>query len=525
MGKNHTASILAFIALLCVVIPRAHGMRNWSTGPQDEGYEWWSLRTRELPPFDAVEAPLYLAALARAFNGAGAGDRPRFRFYITDTLNTAVWAQGDGHFIIHGGLLARVKDHLTFNFILALEMAHDVLGHGATDTRVTPVPLLTGLIFSDGSADLWDLDGFAWLATFDPVRKSGRAYTLREEEQALSLVSVFFTRMGWDYDAAARAALLQIQDFSQWPGGGDLGALHKEIGVAVRLPRPEGKHTPSSEEALVNADAFAKLRDQLLKRTRQKYSWLIEAAPYASILRQGGGSLEGDLKAFEGRRAALGSPLSPTAEAWVRGRIHLNHDNFTGALSIAEEALQKRSPTEPVLLQRLQAGLFTQKAQHCKDEVQQDWARADYVRGRYHVLCLLSDGELTAAAEASHKLRADYPNDPQAAFLEAVALARLRRPFGDLIKTLEKDWGGRPGLKALKLLHAAQNRDWKTFQDLAGVGDEALYGAEENGILDFARAWGYGVRGDGQSHGHLNRAANRWFPARVPERILPYFAP
>ncbi len=501
--------VLLMVTLLCGASPPAQGARHWGTGPNEEAYEWWSLRTRELPPFEAIDAPRYLAALARAFNGTS-----RFRFYITDTLNTAVWSQGDGHFIIHGGLLGRIQDHQVFNFILTLEMAHDVLGHGATDTRVTRIPVLTELLFHDGSADLWDFDGFGWIAAHDPVRAGGRVYTLREEERALSLVSVFFARMGWDFDTAARAAVSQIPDLSQ--------GLHGELGLAVRLPRTEGVRAPSAAEELVGAQAYGKLRAKLLQSTRQKYPWLLETAPFLSLVRKEGRTLSADQRELDKGAKSTGSSLSPRALAWLQARIHLNHDDFEGALAITDEALKKTGPTEPLLLQRLQAGLFGEKAQHCKEEKQGSWARVDYVRARYHVLCLLSDGELTTAATAAHQLRLDYPRDPFAAYLEGLTLARLRRPLTDLIGSLEHEWGDRPGLRALKLLAVASARDWDAFRQLAVERDEAYYGMEENGILDFSRAWGFGVLGESQGQWYLNRAARRWFPSRKPERILPW---
>lgn len=507
--------VTAFLALKMLLAGSAMAVPLSAVpAPQTASFDWWLARQKELPGLDSIAADSYLGAFSRAYG------RHRHRFYVADTLNAAIWAQGDGYFILHGGLISRVSDPLVFNFLLALNLAHDDLAHGVPDIR--------GSAITRADLDLWWPGDFALLVGHDPVAARRFSYSYQKEGAALVKVTEFFADMGWDFNQAADRTVAALHELTRLPDQSSLGVLHRNLAFALKLPRPPAR--PSGEplhgrraaqKGYLTAERFQALRADLARSTLQRFSWMAELAPLRPIVRRPGANVETDVAAVT--RLSRSLRLGTAAAAWATTQVYLNHRDWAGAVLAADRFLGRIPGLEPVQLQRGVALLFSEAPGRCDGKLGERFVLFDYRRALLQIACHWIDGRLTRAQELAFAYGAEHPQEIAGYFWRGLIAQRLRLPSDEILEEGEAKWGARPATRALRLLQAGYGGRFAEVDRLSveTPGDEERYDDEERAMLHFARGWALRQKGDFTAGGYLRRAADLWPAARRPGRLLP----
>lgn len=511
------------------------GIKMAPSNEQGDSIEWWErreegykrfMRAKALfPRARSVMIETYLASLAHGFTKTLVQvPRTRFHFYVADTLNPSIWPAGGGFFIIHAGLIRQVKDERQFAFILALELAHETLGHNMVRSLIKGKNWEPGS-WSDGNYDSWPVEFWAQIVGHDPIERGGFTYSLQQESDALELVYRFFMANAWEYDGIGRLVADLLPSLNAIPGASSLQRLHENLAQSLRLPhlRPHAEILPV--DSLVSRASYSSALAEIQKSTLQRYGWMLELVPYrdfilaktqdldrirnqfnehsdrfSSILAQAKlhpreKSLETELADFADTKENLDSRIdlrdAKLARTYLLGTLYLAHGKWQEAIDNANAGLKLDPQAEPFLWQRARARMQLRQFNKNIVELSNVWKNFDHRRELFLLESNFLEGRYTDAAAQAIEYRKKYPFDIDGAFWCALSFIRLRRPAeaANMISEIEAFWGDRPMARALKIFHYALQGKHTLAHAAFDLNSDIHYTAQEWGILEFAQAW------------------------------------
>ena len=461
-----------------LVWPRSH----------NEARRIWLTRTRQFVALKSSAVERYLDLLGNEFlitnekNIQARKRRPlRFHFFIADTLNPSLWSYGSGYFVLHGGLLNGVLNHQQFTFLIALEMAHQILGHEPSD---------------DGRiVGAWSADGFATLVVNDPVLKRSFSYSRIQETQALELVAPLFNSWGWNYAQIAKQMVPAINELTKFPGASSVGLAHRHLALALKLPEPAAHTSVGKAPEFLSAASFQQIQNELLRSAQQRYAWFLGLASYLppqfDVVARPSSFLDLDLRAFRALKESyskrgIKSPAS--LERWIENRIHLNHRDWSSVEDYEADEVQ-----EPILFQKLHALQIQGNFESCLKDSEHQWIHREYERELIRAQCVVLMGHLSEGLEHIKNFVVANPLDIRGGFWHVLVLARLHDPkLFEVQREYQQKWGDRPWTRAAQIIALARNGRWNQIQELDADTFsvfEKAYGDEERGALLFAKAW------------------------------------
>lgn len=509
------------------------GLKMIPTNDLGDSREWWERRTegwkrfeqakKKFPPAKSESLEMYLNALAESFNRAMPHPpHVRFHFYVADTLNPSLWPAGGGFFIVHAGLIRKVKDERQFAFLLALELAHETLGHNMTPG------LLFGKNWEPGrwgknDFDAWSVEHWTVLVGNDPIERGGFVYTLQQESDALELVYRFFQANSWEFDGINRLVVDMLPGLNAIPGTSSLARLHSNLAQAIKLPHRRQKVSPAPADSVVNRGSYVQAQSELASSTLQFYDWMLELVPYRKFISERLVNLEqirlrhnehGEIGTTK-LREVLKRPRDRTfaseaaefdrinrelssrasllearlARFYLKGAVLMMHRRWKEALVNAEQALKLAPDAEPFLWQRVSARQQLGQFNKCVTENQSRWRYYDHRRELMGLQCTFLEGRYTDAAKLAIEYRTRYPFDVEGAFWETLLQIKLRRIKNARIEEIESFWGDRPIVRALKILYYGHLEQPDHAQKEMFFDSELSYLPQEWGMLEFAQAW------------------------------------
>lgn len=482
---------------------------------REAGFHRWTEAKRLFPRVRSFAAESYLSALAEGFSRLlPPAPRQRFHFYVADTLNSSLWPMGGGFFVVHAGLFRLIREERQFAFVLALEMAHEALGHHVAWEGGWP---------RDGKFDSWSIEFWAALAGRDPIVRAGFAYSLQQESDALELVYRFFQANDWEYEKFSRGVASFLPNLDAVPGSSSLHRMHPHLVMAVRVPHDRLAVAREPVDSIVSPTTYAGAAAEIARSALQRYPWMLELVPYRDFVLDRASNIEQLRLRFDehvaisskrleelGRRARNRSSDSELAELaardeehdgrdkllsaklarlYLRGLVLASHQRWQEVISNAAEGLKLAQTAEPFLWQRALARQQLGQFNTCIRELSSKWAYFDHRRELFEVQCTFLEGRYTEASRIGLEYRKRYPFDIDGAFWWILSEIRIKRVTDKQIQELEAFWGDRPIVRALKVFYYGYLG--KPTQARAAVDFRAdiAYGAQEWGILEFAQAW------------------------------------
>jgi hypothetical protein len=526
-------------------------VRAWGVGPRSVAKEWWFERQKQIPIDSNPLGELYLAKMARVMEtiaevkvkhpkGASSSTSVhapwRLNGVIADTLNISAWHQGQGYYILHGGLIREVIEPHVMVFFTALEMAHGLLGHGATDKKPRSLPLLSRLFFDDGTVDLWTADGFAAVALNDPLY-GGPSRSLVQEIKALEYVAGLFDVLGLDYEGNLKKVEQSLKYLGRhnqaakgYPGKNNVVPWlqhHAQLSLALKQMRPPvlrlndqlTASLPKGDEVL---DIISRYRAIFIARPRQTYPWFLDIMPYVGSIRDGR-AVQLSPSEEKALAAAVGSD---EAAMWLKYRGLLQTTRVPQAEAELSRYVANHPYSAPHQILLARSRLLTDSERPRCLEIESVWQQFNRLREMALLHCLIVDGRLTDAKKRAEQYFRQFPNDWRGDFWTAWLQFRMRTAPSDAVAKFEKRFGPRPASRALALLDAGHGYQAARVQALVQESsDETAYDMEEQGVLDLSRAWALQIWNDHKWKGFMSRAEKRFFPARRHWRLLPFIAP
>lgn len=487
------------------------------------GWQRWLTAKQRFPRAKSTAAELYLSALAEGFNKTLPFlPRTRFHFYVADTLNPSLWPVGGGFFIIHAGLLRQVRDERQFAFLMALELAHESLGHNMRPLRAGDIKWEPGR-WRDGDFDSWPIEFWASLVGHDPIERGGFTYTLQQESDALELVYRFFRANMWEYDGINRLVVDLLPTIAQIPGSSSLAKMHANLGMAVRLPhnRPDPPVTPI--DSVVNRLTYSRAVGEIANGTLQHYPWMLELVPYRDFVVERNINISEVRDQFDehaealsgkvasvlhrSRKEALSTELdelddrnddlydrgkifgAKLARLYLKGTILIAHQRWKEVVENANEGLRLDSSAEPFMWQRALARQELSQFNSCISELIVGWHYYDHRRELLSLQCHFLEGRYSDSARLALEFRRKYPFDIDGAFWSLLAQIRMKRPLDKLIDEVQAFWGDRPMVRALKIFYFGYLGKLTEAQAMADFKAGQPYLTREWGMLEFAQAW------------------------------------
>lgn len=502
----------------------------WSYPTVQDSFFWWQSRKTQLPIVKTFAIDKHLSRLLGPFaeftyKRKQIGD---FHFSVADTLNGAIWNQGNGYFIVHSGVFRPNQDLLLNYFILTLEMAHDFLQHQPSDVPLDKGVLWNPSIFGMLRPELFNIDGFVTVLMSDPILKMNNSYSEKNEEDALELVEAFFKKQGLDYFYAADLFVKLLKDKNSTEDYKSILKLHQNL-PKVFYESVMQTHNASNRALSDALKPLADFLNEIRKTQSQLYHRFFRLEKYYKVLTDNQRTIQRDMRDWE---KITESDLS--VRNYVLAKIHIKYGNFNKALEILDKELMKSEfgAFEPYLYSyTMLASLvpsslakdLSNKEKVCQFKYKDKWFRYEYLLRGFEVQCLLINGYLSAALEKAQLYHRDFPREPFAVFWYGLSLLRLRMPEADSFIAKERsEWGDRAVIRSLMIIQAAYKKNWNLVHDLAEeLAEENDYTLMKKGVIDFARAWAFAGIGDHKAPGFLNRAIEEWPPARQVWKILP----
>lgn len=472
----------------------------WTSTPPDsvewpsqrlEAWKRWQKLKTDFPGVRSDASYNYFDTLARAFAAILPEPRARFYFYIADTLNVSIWPLSSGYFVVHAGALSVIRDEQLLTFMVILELAHDYLGH----TRE----------MSDranfGAREKKSLVVWPWaaLAESDPIGKTTLAYSLEQENDALDVVLYFFTAVGRDYAASALRLPVLLKSLSTKKSASSWPALHANLSEALKQPRNESEEKPAHVGFSVAPNMIAQAVTQIEGSGLQRYPWL---------------------------RELLTAEPGVLASAY-RSTLKANEKRDWVALAQAvKKGLGVSARAEPFLRDQMTLWQQTGKFASCTTQGRKRrWGYFDHLRELMVAQCVFLDGRYTDAKSLLAKYSLRYRYDVHGAFWLTLVDIRLRRPVEDQLSEIEKFWGDRPYVRALRAMRLSILERPSDAVALFNYDSQIAYDNAEWGALDMAHSWmiknhsSFRER-DGKSLDLRERATQRW---ALGEQVLRHF--
>lgn len=456
-----------------------------------DSLSWWPRRLEALKRYEAARAALpevpsasiyqYLNALAEGFSSMLPEPRARFQFFVADTLNASIWAAGSGFYIIHAGLFSLVRDQRELAFILALEFAHESLGHNKR-----PIGSWNKSGFRPTAVFNWAL-----IANGDPVENARFSYTTQQESDALELVYRFFVSRDWRYDDLAKTIAGRINLLNSIRGTSSLPLLHRNLEFALKLPHDRPKPASLKMDPVVNIGTVTRALTEMSLSGLQRYQWMREIIPYRKYLIDENVNVSDLRERTEAEIQKLGQYRhgEHVARKFLRANLLMQKRDWAAVQQTAEEALRLVPRNEPFLWFHLLSRQHQLQFKECGDSTQPKWPLFDHMRQLIVGQCMFLDGRLSNAAQHFMEYRRRYPFDVHGAFWQAFVDLHMRRKGQDNIAEMERFWGNRPYVRAVKVLHygaLGKPTDAKAAQD---VINELEYGDTEWGALELVNSW------------------------------------
>jgi hypothetical protein len=468
-------------------------------------------------------AEMYLYALADGFSRTlNFIPRTRCHFYVADTLNPTLWPVGGGFFIVHAGLIREIKDEKQFAFLVALELAHEMLGHNFQPVRAGDIKWEPGL-WRNGQYDGWPVEFWAYLVGRDPLQRGGFQYTLQQESDALELVYRFFRANLWNYDAVSRAVADLIPTFGAIPGASSLPSLHANLKMATLLPHETPAPGPIPVDPAVSESVYRKVQEDVLASALQHYPWMLELVPYRDLVLERGINLDrarreynphaevlsqkylnlskkprkqsksGELGDLDDRNEDLESrdkvPGAQLARLYLKGAILLAHHQWEAVAANSAEGLKIDAAAEPFLWQRASARQQQGRFKECIKEMGATWHWFDHRRRIMELSSTFLDGRYSDAFVLANDYRRQYPFDIEGAFWQTLTLIRMRRSLESSMVEIESFWGDRPLVRALQIFHYGYLGQFSRARAALEFRSDIEYLPFEWGAFEFAQAW------------------------------------
>lgn len=471
---------------------------------------WWPRRQEARERFQGVRQVFpeaqsgrvyqYLNALAAAFASMSPEPRPQFHFYVADTLNASIWPAGSGFFVLHAGLFSLARNPHELEFLLALELAHDVLEHNQTPLRAGDIKWEAGK---------WELDRlrpapaqwWALLAAEDPIERGRFSYTLQQESDALELVYRFFDGLGWQYDGLRDKTFQFIQDLGQIPGLSSLKLLHANLGMALKLPHARVRREKITLDPIVSRETISRAMDEMALGGYQRYQWMRELAPYRAVLLAKAGEPENfrEQTAEEVMDDGQLPKSQRLARAYLKALLEMRRRDWKSLIATSDRALALAPGTEPFLWFKLFAVTSLGQFNKCGDTRAPRWRLFDHKRSILVAQCAFLAGRYSTSAALLTDYRRRFPFDVEGAFWQALVDLRMRRKAEDNLGEMTRFWGERPYVRALwAIYHGLKRKPSEAKSDLDSIAllseTRAIdhfqpYSDAEWGAFAFANAW------------------------------------
>ncbi|MEW6057890.1 MAG: hypothetical protein AB1540_14880 [Bdellovibrionota bacterium] len=413
-------------------------------------------------------------------------EKLRLHFDVLDTVNPTFWPFGHGFIVMHSGLILRIHDLNSFLFLLALESAHDVLGHvqnRVQDLKWQAFPL---------RIDLWTS-----LVGRDPLAHVGvRAYTVSEEAEALEIVYRFLRAYGIDPAHAGMELVSRFEKINALPEMSSVPVLHRNLKTALSTSVLQSKPAAlKTFDALISEPSFAEILKELGQSKNQLQAWMVELIPYAYLLKKEGESFEEDQRLAQAVKARLKrrSEKGEARLAWlyVQNLMHLRHRQWRALLKNSTEALSIGPSAIPFRWHKGMAHQQLRQFNHCIHSLGESWGIYDFRRLLLELQCSFLEGRYTDAARLANQFRQKHPYDAEGAFWQALNAIRIRQPIDQLLAEMDNYWGDRPFVRALKVLHFGYIGKLTDAKAIANFSADAAFSDEEWGKLHMAEAWLY----------------------------------
>ena len=490
---------------------------------REAGWRRWMSAREKFPRATSSSIEIYLGALAEGFTKIIPWvPQPRFHFYVADTLNPSLWPVGGGFFIVHAGLLRHMRDERQFAFLVALELAHETLGHNMVPIRAGDIKWEPGS-WRAGDFDGWPVEFWAFLVGHDPLDRGGFSYSLQQESDALELVYRFFAANVWEYDGINRLTADILPQLDVIPGSSSLARLHTNLAMAIRLPHDRPKIAITPVDSVVNRATYAAAETEIERSSIQHYPWLLELVPYRDFVLQRNINIDRVREEYnehsdvhtqkilsatkQSRKTSLSSELdefmdrneeliareklvtAKLARIYLRGAVLLSHHRWADAIVSAQEGLKIDSSAEPFFWQRALARQQLSQFNKCIAEMPLEWRFFDHRRELLIVQCSFLEGRFTDAAKFALEYRKRFPFDIEGAFWETLVEIRLNRQLAKHIEEIETFWGDRPMVRALKIFYYGYLGKQSEAEAAISFQSDIPYLAQEWGMLEFAQAW------------------------------------
>ncbi len=490
---------------------------------REAGWRRWMSAREKFPRATSSSIEIYLSALAEGFTKVIPWlPLPRFHFYVADTLNPSLWPVGGGFFVIHAGLLRHLRDERQFAFLIALELAHETLGHNMVPIRAGDIKWEPGS-WREGDYDGWPVEFWAFMVGHDPIDRGGFTYTLQQESDALELVYRFFAANVWEYDGINRLLSDLLPQLNVIPGSSSLARLHTNLALAIRLPHDRPKCPITPVDSVVNRATYAQAEVEIERSSVQHYPWMLELVPYREFVTQRTINIaqvreqyneHSDVRTEkiltatrQTRKTSLASELdefverndeliardklvtAKLARIYLRGSVLLSHHRWADAIASAQEGLKIDSSAEPFHWQRALARQQLSQFNKCIAEMPLEWRYFDHRRELLIVQCSFLEGRYTDAAKLALEYRRRFPFDIEGAFWETLVEIRLNRSLAKHIEEIETFWGDRPMVRALKIFYYGYLGKQSEAEAAITLNTDITYLPQEWGMLEFAQAW------------------------------------